>query len=171
MTPTRLPQLAGIAAVAAALGWGGATLIDSSGDTLPRVPPSAPMVLVLFTAIVLALAVTTRSRLRAARERRPGAVGMNPLTVARYVVMAKASSLTGSGVAGLYAGYAVFLVSGADPTARESRLALSCATAVAAVALVAVALLLENVCKLPSDPDRKPGLIPGARASAPEPER
>ena len=171
MTPTRLSALAGIAAVAAALGYGGGQIVDSSGDTLPRVPASAPMVLVLFTAILLALALTTRSRLRAARERRPGAVGVNALTAARYVVLAKASSLTGAGAAGLYGGYAVFLATGADEAARETRLGWACFMVGAAVALIAAALLLEHVCKLPTDPDRKAGFIPGARAAAPDGDR
>ena len=177
MRPTRLPALAGTAAVLAALGWGGGHLLDSAGDTLPRVPVSAPLVLVLFTAIVLALALTTRSRLRAARERRPGAVGVNPLTAARSVLLAKASAITGAGAAGLYGGYALFLGTGADPTTRESRLALSCCTAGAAVALVVAALLLEHVCKLPTDTDSKSPdksgarVIPGARTAPQEPDR
>lgn len=170
MKPTTLSSLTAIAAVAAALGWGGGTLIDSSGDTLPRVPASAPLVLVLFTAIILALALTTRSRLRAARERRPGAVGVDPLTAARYVVLAKASALTGAGAVGLYGGFALFLLTGADESVRETRLTASAFTAGAAVALVGVALLLEHVCKLPTDPDKKRGTIPGARTAASEPD-
>lgn len=170
MKPTKLSSLVAIATVAGALGWGGASLIDSAGDTLPRVPVSAPLGLVLFAAIVLALALTTRSRLRAARERRPGAIGVEPLTVARYVVLAKASGLTGAGASGLYGGFALFLAAGADENVRESRLVLAACTAGAALGLVVAALVLEHVCKLPIDPDEKRKPIPGARTAAPESE-
>ena len=171
MNPTKLPVLAAIAVVAAALGYAGGQMIESSGDTLPRVPISAPLVLVLFTAIMLALALTTRSRLRAARERRPGAIGVNPLAASRYVVLAKASSLTGAGAAGLYGGYALFLGTSAPPAAREDRLGLSCVTVGAAIALVIAALLLEWVCRLPADQDPKTAKIPGARTAAPNADR
>lgn len=154
MKTTRLSVLGAIAVLAAALGYSGGLLIDGGGRTLPRVPPSAPTVLVLFIAILLALALTTRSRLKALRERRPDAQGIDSLTVARYGVLARASSPVAAAVAGLYAGYALFLVGDLDGGARQTRMVMSAVSVVAAVALIGAALFLERVCRLPNAGDQ-----------------
>jgi 4-amino-4-deoxy-L-arabinose transferase-like glycosyltransferase len=167
-----VPVLAAVAVLAAALGWAGGLLIDGGGRTLPRVPPSAPTVLLLFTAILLALALTTRSRLNALRERRPDARGIEALTVARYGVLARASSPVAAGVAGLYAGYALFLLGDLEPSGREARVVMSGAAVVAALALVAAALFLERVCRLPNRGDQPPnGDVAVIRKSAPPRQR
>jgi hypothetical protein len=149
--PTRWWVLAGIAAVTASIGWAGALLVDGLGRPLPRVPASAPTVLLLFAAILLALAVTTRSRLAAWRERRPGARVVDPLTIARYGVLARASSPVGAGVVGLYAGYAVFLLPGLDEPGRRHLAAMSLFALGSGLAVAAAALFLERVCRLPGD--------------------
>lgn len=172
MKPTRLPVLAAIAALAAAIGWAGGLLIDGGGRTLPRVPPSAPTVLVLFTAILLALALTTRSRLNALKDRRPDAQGIDSLTVARYGVLARASSPVGAAVTGLYAGYALFLVGDIEAGGRHTRVVMSGVSIVAALALVGAALFLERVCRLPNPTDPKiTGDVAVIRKAAPPRQR
>jgi uncharacterized SAM-binding protein YcdF (DUF218 family) len=156
VTPTRGPVLAGLAAVAALFGWTGAALLVSLGQPLPRVPLSAPLVLLLLAAILLATALSTRARLAAMRERRPDARPVNPLVTARAAVLAKASSPVGALVVGLYAGYGGYLVQEIAIGARR-QLALLCGFAVlSGVAVVAAALFLESVCRLPP-PDEEPG--------------
>jgi hypothetical protein len=168
LRPTRLPVLAAIGVLAAAIGWAGGLLIDGGGRTLPRVPLSAPTVLVLFTAILLALAITTRSRLNALRDRRPDAQGIDSLTVARYGVLARATSPVASAVAGLYAGYAIFLLGDLGAGGRQARLVMSAVSVVAALALVAAALFLERVCRLPNPTDpRLTGDVAVIRKSPP----
>lgn len=166
MKPTRWQSLVGIAVLTAAVGWGAAEIIDGRGRALPDVPPSAPAVLLLFGAIVLGLAVTTRSRLRALRERRPGTVPLNPLTVARYSVLARASSPVGAGVAGLYGGYALFLFADVDEPGRRELATYAGLSALAGLGLIGAALFLERVCRIPGDPMGPQGAMPGPRNHA-----
>jgi uncharacterized protein DUF3180 len=166
VTATRWWTLAGIWAVTASVGWAGALLIDDLGRALPTVPGSAPTVLLLFAAILLALAVTTRSRLRAWRERRPGAQVVEPLTVARYAVLARASSPVGAGVVGLYSGYAVFLLPDLGEPGRRHLAAMSLFATGAGVAVGGAALFLERVCRLPGDGAPGKGSLPRPRDRA-----
>lgn len=152
MKPTSRLLLVGVAVLTGSVGWAGALIIDGRGRTLPDVPASAPAVLLLSTAIVLGLAVTTRSRLRAVRERRPDAVPLNPLTAARYSVLARACSPVGAGVAGLYGGYALFLVGDLGAPGRGELASWSGLAASAGLGLTVAALFLEHVCRIPDDP-------------------
>ncbi|MEU3607931.1 DUF3180 domain-containing protein [Streptomyces sp. NPDC035033] len=159
MKQLRLKVLAGLFLVAGALSWGGARLWDSVG-TLPSVPLAAPVVLAVIAAVLTATALSLRARLRAQRERRPGAKGVEPLMAARAVVFGQASALVAALVAGLYGGVGVFLLGSLDVPARRDQALYSAAAVVAAFGVIAAALFLERVCKLPED-DEGPG---GARA-------
>jgi phosphatidylglycerophosphate synthase len=148
----RLGVLAGIFVAAGVLSWGGARLWDSL-DTLPSVPLAAPVVLAVIAVILLATALSIRSRLRAQRERRPGAKGVEPLMAARAVVFGQASALVVSLVAGLYGGVGVFLLGSLDVPARRDQAIYAGLAVLAGIGVVAAALFLERVCKLPDDKD------------------
>lgn len=156
MTPTRWPVLVGVAAVAAVVGWAGAATLVRFGQPLPRVPLSAPLVLLLLAAILLATALSIRSRLAAVRDRRPDARPVNPLAAARAAVLAKASSPVGALVVGLYAGYGGYLLQEAQIGARRQLALLSGFAVLSGLALIAAALFLESVCRLPP-PDEESG--------------
>jgi hypothetical protein len=153
VTPTRLPVLGGVALVAAVVGWSGARLLEAYGVPLPRVPASAPLVLVLLGSILLAFALTLRTRLGAQRERRPDARPVDPLAAARAAMLAQATSLVGAMVVGVYVGYAAFLLGQLEIAPRRSLAIAAGLTALAGVALVASSLFLERVCRLPPPPD------------------
>ncbi|MGY5032746.1 DUF3180 domain-containing protein [Streptomyces sp. 900116325] len=152
MRQLRLRVLAGIFVAAGVLSWGGARLWDSL-DTLPSVPLAAPVVLAVIAVILLATALSIRSRLRAQRERRPGAKGVDPLMAARAVVFGQASALVVSLVAGLYGGVGVFLLGSLDVPARRDQAIYAALAVLAGIGVVAAALFLERVCKLPDDKD------------------
>ena len=84
---------------------------------------------------------------------RPGRP-MHPISVARFAVLAKASSLGGAALAGFYGG--VFgwtfvrreTYASAGDDARVAGL-----LALAALALTVAALVLERACRTPADPD------------------
>ncbi|WP_326604473.1 DUF3180 domain-containing protein [Streptomyces sp. NBC_01799] len=152
MRQLRLGVLAGIFVAAGVLSWGGARLWDSL-DTLPSVPLAAPVVLAVIAVILLATALSIRSRLRAQRERRPGAKGVEPLMAARAVVFGQASALVVSLVAGLYGGVGVFLLGSLDVPARRDQAIYAGLAMLAGIGVVAAALFLERVCKLPDDKD------------------
>lgn len=150
MKSTRVPVLAGIAAIAGSVGWSAGMLLDG-GATVPRVPPGAAAVLGMLAAVLTFLAFSTRSRLRDLRERRPQARPLNPLAAARFSVLARASSPVGAAMAGGYGGYALFLAGDLGEPGRSDLVGTATAAAVAAVAVVVAALFLEHVCRLPGD--------------------
>lgn len=150
MTPTRRSVLLALAVVVAAVGGGLGSALDSFGAP-PAVPRSAPGALVLLAAIVLAVALALRARLRDVRERRPGARPVDPLLAARAVVLAKSAALGGALVGGLYAGYTAYLVIDLANAARRGLALRSGLCVVGGVLLVAVGLLLERVCRIPPE--------------------
>lgn len=152
MKQLRLGVLAGLFAAAGVLSWGAARLWESLG-TLPSVPLAAPVVLAAIAVILLATALSIRTRLRAQRERRPGAKGVEPLMAARAVVFGQASALVAALVAGMYGGTGVFLLGSLDIPPRREQAIYAGLAMVAGIAVIAAALFLERVCKLPEDKD------------------
>ncbi|MEU7647539.1 DUF3180 domain-containing protein [Streptomyces huasconensis] len=152
MKQLRIRTLAGLFVVAAALSWSGARLWDSVG-TLPRVPLAAPIVLAVIAVVLLSTALSLRSRLRAQRERRPGAKGVEPLMAARAVVFGQASALVAALVAGMYGGVGAFLLEFLDIPPRRDQAIYAGLSVLTGIAVIAAALFLERVCKLPEDDD------------------
>ncbi|MBT2403421.1 MULTISPECIES: DUF3180 domain-containing protein [unclassified Streptomyces] len=156
MKQLRPAVLAGIFAVAGVLSWAGARLWNAYGS-LPGVPLAAPIVLGVIAAVLFATALSMRARLKAQRERRPGAKGVEPLMAARAVVFGQASALVAALVAGMYGGVGVFLLMDSlDIPTRRDQAWYALASVVAGAAVVAAALFLEHVLKLPEDDDTTP---------------
>ncbi|WP_396888552.1 DUF3180 domain-containing protein [Micromonospora craniellae] len=146
MGPTRISTLAVAALAAAAATW---LLISSfyySG--LPPLPWLPVVTLAGLAVLEAYAAVNTRGRI----ERRPGRDPVNPLMVARFVVLAKASALVGAIFAGAYAGLVGWLLVQTTRAADADRPA-AIAGLVASVALVAAALWLERSCRVPEQPE------------------
>lgn len=162
----RIRVLVGLFAVAGVVSWAGARLWDTLGS-LPSVPVAAPIVLALIAVVLVATALSLRARLRAQRERRPGAKGVDPLVAARAVVFGQASALVAALVSGMYGGVGVFLLmEQLDVPARKDQAIYAAASVLAGAAVVAAAFFLERVCKLPEDDDTDTGDGPGAAARA-----
>ncbi|MFB7632930.1 DUF3180 domain-containing protein [Streptomyces sp. NPDC056149] len=159
MKQLRVKVLVGLFVVAGILAWAGARLWDSIG-TLPSVPVAAPIVLALIAAVLGATALSLRSRLRAQRERLAEAKGVDPLVAARAVVFGQASALVAALVAGLYGGVGVFLLTSGVDGARRAQAVYAGFSVLAGAAVVAAAIFLERVCKLPEGDDGEDG--PGA---------
>ncbi|MEE1817664.1 DUF3180 domain-containing protein [Streptomyces sp. NPDC004288] len=153
MKQLRLKVLTGLFLVAGILSWGAARLWDAVG-TLPSVPIAAPIVLAVIAVVLTATALSLRARLRAQRERRPGAKGVEPLMAARAVVFGQASALVAALVAGMYGGTGVFLLGSLDIPARRDQALYAALSVVAGIAVIAAALFLERVCKLPEDDEK-----------------
>ncbi|MEU0302351.1 DUF3180 domain-containing protein [Streptomyces sp. NPDC006175] len=152
MKQLRLGLLAGLFAGAGVLSWGAARLWDSLG-TLPSVPLAAPVVLAVIAVVLLATALSIRARLRAQRERRPGAKGVEPMMAARALVFGQASALVAALVAGMYGGTGVFLLGFLDVPPRRDQAIYAGAAVLAGFGVIAAALFLERVCRLPEDGD------------------
>jgi hypothetical protein len=148
MGPTRPATLVVSGLASAALGW---LLISAFYyQQVPRLP-WLPTVTVAALAVLEAYAaINTRARI----DRRPGRDPVDPLAVARFVVLAKASSLAGSIFAGFYAGVTAWLF--IEPTqAAANDIPAATAGLVAFLALVAAALWLERSCRVPERPDEE----------------
>lgn len=147
MTPTRPGNL-----VLAAVGAGAVAFIvirQYFGD-LPDVTWLAGLTMAGLAVVEGIAAHNTRARI----ERRPRAGVLNPLFVARLVVLAKASSLAGAIFAGAYGGIAAWaLTERARLDVADRNLPPSLAGVVGALALVAAALVLERACRVPKQPD------------------
>jgi hypothetical protein len=145
-------MLAGVFVIAGVLSWAGARLWNAVG-TLPRVPLAAPIVLALIAIVLLATALSLRARLKAQRERRPGAKGVDPLMAARAVVFGQASALVAALVSGMYGGTGAYLLESLDIPARRDQAIYAGFSVLAGIAVIVAAIFLERVCKLPEDND------------------
>lgn len=147
MRPTRLPVLLLATLLAVALGY---LLAETSYAQIPPLPVLAPVSLVLLAVVEVTMAYVVRGKIRGRSGGRP----VHPLQVARAAVLAKASSVAGALIGGVYGG--IFLwtfgrrgdVATYSDDARVSGLAAG-----ASVLLVVAALLLERACRTP-DGDR-----------------
>jgi hypothetical protein len=165
MRPTSIPTLIVAALAAAAVGW--LLISNFYGDLSAALPILPPVVLLLLAVIEAVLARNTKARI----DRRDGTVPVDPLAVAWYVVLAKASALAGALFGGLYAGLLVWLVPQAGINTHAGHdLPQGAAGFLGGVALTVAGLLLERACRVPPSPrdeDRQPGdevdRQPGAR--------
>ncbi|WP_037681201.1 DUF3180 domain-containing protein [Streptomyces griseus] len=161
MRELRIRVLVGVFVVAGVLSWAGARLWNAVG-TLPSVPLAAPIVLAVIAVILLATALSLRARLKAQRERRPEAKGVDPLMAARAVVFGQASALVAALVAGMYGGTGVFLLESLDIPARRDQAIYAGFSVVAGIGVIAAGIFLERVCRLPEDDDHNKGAASAA---------
>ena len=150
MRPTRWYVLVVLLAVAGGVSYG---VTRSSYDSLPAPGIYGLLWLALFAVAETYIAVLTRARLAG----RSGTKPIQPLVVARYVALAKASSVVGVLAAGGYGGFLVWVVPLDSPASHhDSRVAA--VGAGCGLVLVAAALLLEYVCRVPrSDEEERTG--------------
>ena len=147
MKPTRARTLVLIIVLTAAVTWALLTVVYSK---LP------PLTWTGVPALLLAAAAEawTGRDLRARIAGRPGSKPAPPLFVARMVALAKASSLVAALLAGVSAGFIVYLpgLLGAS-TPRSDMITASVAFG-SSLILLAAALYLEYCCRVPKNPDR-----------------
>ena len=147
MRPTSISVLIVAALVAAAVGW---LLLSFFYNDWPA-PPWLPVIVIAALAIAEGvLAQNTAARV----QRKRGAPRVEPLAVARFAVLAKASSLAGALYAGYCAGLLAFYVFEPTKFAREAVPAVA-AGVIASVALIGAALWLERSCRVPDQNDRE----------------
>lgn len=151
MRPTRWPVLVLVAAVA-----GGLVYLVMRAYYAETASPSryASVWLALLAIAEAYFALVTRARL----ARRPGTRPVNPLVVARFAALAKASSIVGALAAGGYAGFLGWVVPLDSPDAHRDTTTASIGIACGLVLLIA-ALFLERVCRVPKPPEDHPSSL------------
>jgi hypothetical protein len=120
--------------------------------SLPWLPAATLLALAIFEFF---LAQQTKARI----ERKPGRLPVEPLAVARYVALAKASALAGAIFTGFTAAMIAWLLlraTGAAPNEHAADgIPATVISLLASIALVAAALWLERACRVPEQPDQK----------------
>jgi hypothetical protein len=106
-----------------------------------------PVLLVLIAVAVLLLAWPVRRSTRGGRR-------IDPFRALRAATLARASSLLGAIMAGFGAGLLLFLATRPVPAPVGSVVAMI-ALIIGAALLVGVALIAEQFCTLPKDPDER----------------
>lgn len=106
-----------------------------------------PVLLVLIAIAVLMLALPVRRSTRGGRR-------IDPFRALRAATLARASSLLGAIMAGFGIGLLLFLATRPVPAPVGSVVAMI-ALIICAALLVGVALIAEQFCTLPKDPDER----------------
>jgi uncharacterized protein (DUF983 family) len=144
MRPTSISVLVVAGLAAAAVAWLLLSFFYAQWPPLPWLPL---VVIAALAALECFLAQNTAARV----QRKPGAPRVEPLAVARYAVLAKASSLAGALYAGFSTGVLAWLLLEPTQAARDDTPA-AVGGVVVSLALVGAALWLERACRVPDQP-------------------
>jgi uncharacterized protein DUF3180 len=165
MRPTRVSTLALAAVVAAALTW---LVLRSVYQRLPPLPwTGVPALLIAAVAeawIGRDLKARIAARSGSGQGARRGLKPAPPLFVSRMVALAKASSLAAAIIAGIAAGFDIYLAGSLSASVPRQDALTAVITFVSAVLLACAALYLENSCRVPADRD-------GDQTQAAKPDR
>lgn len=146
MRTTPLPLVLALFVLGGAVGWSAVAVIQSTGGTVARPPWLAVGALALFAGLLLAGAWYMYDRVHRKGQR------VDPLYAFRLLVLGKAGALVGALVGGGYAGVALRFAG--DLGYRGSatgKVVTAGAAALAGIAIVVAAMLLERACKRPKD--------------------
>ena len=146
MSATRPTILVAVFAGVAAVVWGVLQLVYVS---MPPLPWTAVPTLLLLALGEIITAINTRARI----QRKPGTSPVEPLVVARFVALAKASAYAAIVLAGVFGGFVIYLASSLDKSTPRRDFTVSVGSIVAALVLVGAALFLEHTCRVPKGPD------------------
>jgi hypothetical protein len=165
LRPTRLSTLFVAGLATAALSW--LAISRFYGDLPTDIPWLPALTLLAMAALELGAAVNTKARI----DRRAGAPPVDPLQVARYVVLAKASALAASLFTGLYGGLSLWLFTEQGRLKHAATdLPPAVVGLVGSAALVLAALTLERACRVPPPPPSSDPSKPGWADEADEAE-
>ncbi len=154
MKPTRISELVAVfVVVAIGIRLMAEPLYTSFGTQLKGMPVSAPLTLFLVALFEFYSAHAIRVRL----DGRPGSKPILPMTVARYAVVAKASSLGAAVAGGFWCGLFAFTLTHVENFryAGTDRY-VSAASVASALLLITAALMLERACRVRTPPGPQP---------------
>jgi hypothetical protein len=152
--PTRISTLVIIAVVCAAAGW---LLLRAVYAKLPPLPWTGVPALLIAAVAEAWLGRDLKARIAAPRGSGQGARSspkpVEPLFVSRMVALAKASSVAAAIIAGLAAGFDLYLAGSLTASTPRQDALTAVITFVAAILLACAALYLEYCCRVPGDPE------------------
>jgi hypothetical protein len=156
MGPTRKRDLTAAVVGVAILTW---LLMRILYHYFPPITMWTGLSLLAVAAIEAGWAVSVRAKIG------DGQIGvgggrLHPLTVARSVVVAKASAWVGALMLGWWTGVLIFLLLRRGEQVAGSFIPGAVVAAVSALALVVAAVWLQHCCKSPGDPTDDPDGAP-----------
>lgn len=147
LRPTNPATLVVAALAAAAVGW---LMIARDYGDFPRVTWLPAIITGGLGVLEVIAAIATKARI----DRKPGTMPVDPLTVVRYVVLAKASSIVGALFAGFFGAVSIWLlVSRGRLAAAAGDLPPAIGGFIGAIVLLVGAVLLERACRVPPQPE------------------
>jgi hypothetical protein len=164
MRPTNASTLIVAGLAMAAVSWLAISRFYGDFPTIPLLPG---LTLLALAGLEIAAAVNTKNRI----DRKPGTERVDPLLVARYLVLAKASALAAALFTGLYAGISLWLATeqGRNTHAEDDLLPAVIGT-IGGITLVFGALFLERACRVPPPPPSSDPSAPGWAGDGVEPD-
>jgi chromate transport protein ChrA len=145
--PTSWRALVAAVVLAGVVGW---LLFQAAYGDFVKLPTYAAVTAGLMAVFELVLARVIGQKVRGRVRGRQ----VHPLQVARAAALAKASSMGGALLLGLYAGFFVWLIPDADRAMDKADDAVTAAVSGAVcLLLVVAALLLERACRTPEPPE------------------
>ncbi len=160
MKPTRTRTLLLVVVLAAVVTW---AVLKAVYASLPPLTWTGVPALLIAAGIEAWAGRDLRARIQGKGGTRPAP----PLFVARVVALAKASSLTAALLAGICAGFMIYLSGMASaPTPRADLIDASLSFG-ACLVLLAAALFLEYCCRVPRDPDSDDDNVPPPSQESP----
>lgn len=124
-------------------------ILQSAYGSLPPLPTLAGLTLVVIGIIDLVLGFSLRSRIRANRPGKP----VPPLTAARAVALAKASSMLGAIMLGAWLGVLVYVLPRRTEIAAAANDTTSAVVgALCSAVLIGAGLWLEHCLRTPDEP-------------------
>jgi hypothetical protein len=151
MSPTRIKNLTAVAVICAAAAW---LLLRIFYTSLPPLPWTGVPAMLLLAVAEAWIGRSLRLRLRGKNS----GLRIEPIAVARMAALAKASSLAAALIAGLAAGFLIYVSGSLSKPAFRSDAYAAGGTLASALVLVAAALYLEYGCRVPTS--KKPGEPP-----------
>ncbi|MFB9906195.1 DUF3180 domain-containing protein [Allokutzneria oryzae] len=125
-------------------------LLIAAYNTLPRLPAFVGLTFLVLGGIELWFGFALRARI----QRKPGTLPVEALVAARAVALAKASSLAGAIMSGVWVAVLLYVAPRfADLEAAAGDTLSATVGLVSSAALVGGALWLEHCCRTPDDPD------------------
>ena len=147
MKPTQTRTLVLVAVLAAVAAW---AVLRAVYASLPPLTWTGVPALLIAAAAEAWAGRDLRARIQGGRGTRPAP----PLFVARIAALAKASSQTAALLAGVCAGFVIYLSGMTSASTPRADLVDASLSFGACLVLLAAALFLEYCCRIPGNPDR-----------------
>lgn len=148
MKPSRPGLLAGLAVIAGVLAWSGLQVWIATGHGEPDLMWRTTLTIALLAVAVFGVGWPVRQWVNGDKSRR-----IDALRAARTAALAKAASVAGALLAGLFTGWFVHYLPTAHIAARRSELVGAGADVVVSVLLLAAGLVVERYCRVPPSDD------------------